>query len=501
MKKILLGLAGLLSFTTTQAQDISDALRYTREDLTGTARFSAMGGAFGALGGDMSAININPAGSAVFLNSTASFTLGQLSVSNSTNYNGTSTSNDESDIHFNQAGGILVVQSTNDNWRKFTFGVNYTKTNNYDDFFVARGNSNTSIDRYFLNYADGVPLDLLEPLENESIADLYQYLGENEGYGAQQALLGYQAYIIDPETEDLSNTRYRSSIAGGNFSQEYSSFATGMNGKFSFNFATQYQDFLYLGANLNTHFINFNRTTRFEERNQNAGSITNEVRFNNFLNTNGDGFSFQLGAIAKVSDNIRLGAGYESPTWYNIREEARQFVESYSNEFDERISVNPGIVNVYPEYSLKTPGKLTASGAVILGATGLISVDYSYSDYSNIEFRPKNDPDFSFQNDRIANSLGSVHSFRVGGETRLNSWSLRAGYRYEGSPFVDDSGMGDLNSYSLGAGYSFGNLRLDLAYVNTQFQENPQLYNVGLTNRANIDRQFDNILLSLTFGL
>ena len=33
----------------------------------GSARFQSMGGAFGALGGDLSAININPAGSAVFI--------------------------------------------------------------------------------------------------------------------------------------------------------------------------------------------------------------------------------------------------------------------------------------------------------------------------------------------------------------------------------------------------------------------------------------------------
>ena len=41
-----------LSLTSIQAQDIADALRFSQENLIGTARFRAMGGAFGAVGGD-----------------------------------------------------------------------------------------------------------------------------------------------------------------------------------------------------------------------------------------------------------------------------------------------------------------------------------------------------------------------------------------------------------------------------------------------------------------
>ena len=44
------------------AQNISEVLRYSTENLQGTARFQAMGGAFGALGGDLSSLNVNPAG-------------------------------------------------------------------------------------------------------------------------------------------------------------------------------------------------------------------------------------------------------------------------------------------------------------------------------------------------------------------------------------------------------------------------------------------------------
>ena len=65
MKKSILFIMGMLCFAVS-AQNINDVVRYGTENLQGTARFQAMGGAFGALGGDLSSLNVNPAGSAVF---------------------------------------------------------------------------------------------------------------------------------------------------------------------------------------------------------------------------------------------------------------------------------------------------------------------------------------------------------------------------------------------------------------------------------------------------
>ncbi len=72
MKKIIPFLT-LLLCAIGSAQNINEALRYSSENLQGTARFQSMGGAFGALGGDLSSLNINPAGSAVFSNSLITF--------------------------------------------------------------------------------------------------------------------------------------------------------------------------------------------------------------------------------------------------------------------------------------------------------------------------------------------------------------------------------------------------------------------------------------------
>ena len=57
---------GVPPWLSSYGQDLTDALRYSTGETQGTARFKSMSGAFGALGGDMSAVSINPAGSAIF---------------------------------------------------------------------------------------------------------------------------------------------------------------------------------------------------------------------------------------------------------------------------------------------------------------------------------------------------------------------------------------------------------------------------------------------------
>ena len=57
------------------AQTAYDAYQISRYDLRGTARFMSMGGAFGALGGDLSVLGQNPGGIGVYRKSDIGITL------------------------------------------------------------------------------------------------------------------------------------------------------------------------------------------------------------------------------------------------------------------------------------------------------------------------------------------------------------------------------------------------------------------------------------------
>ncbi|MGB0981822.1 MAG: OmpP1/FadL family transporter [Winogradskyella sp.] len=506
MKKLLMLSIGLISTSYILAQDVTDALRYSMDEIQGTARFRGMSGAFGALGGDMSSVNINPAGSAIFNNSHASVSLGVFNTTNDVSYFGNTNASSNTNVDINQLGAAFVFKNVkaDSKWKKFALSVAYDNAAGFSDNWRASGvNPNTSIANYFLNYANGQRLDEISAFSGETFSEAYADIGAFYGYGNQQAFLGYEGFIIDPVTDTDENTNYVSNINGSNFNQDYTYNTTGYNGKLAFNFATSYNDKLYLGINLNSHFINYEQTTLFRESNSNISSSVTNVNFQNDLLTTASGFSFQIGGIAKLTEAFRIGLSYNSATWYRISEETSQYLATTRIENGSSVNqvINPDVINIYDEYKLQTPSKLTASLAYVFGKKGLISFDYAVKDYSKTKFKPSSDVIFSGLNTTISNTLNAAAVYRLGGEYRYKQLSFRGGYRFEESPYKDTSFYGDLTGYSLGLGYSFGDFNLDLAFSQSKRDINHQLYTVGLTDTALIQSKFTDVILSATFNL
>jgi len=500
MKKILFLLITGLTVSVSHSQEVSDAVRYAQDNLTGTARFRAMSGAFGAVGGDLSSISVNPAGSAVFLNNQTGITFSNQNIKNNSNYFGTQTSDKENSFILNQAGAVFVFHDHNpsNNWKKIAIGANYENTNNFNNsVFSAGTNPTNSIDKYFLAYANGIPL-----------GDIKGTPYRDQFYNEQQAYFGYYGFVIKPVADTDTNNQYTSNVpAGGKYYQENAIYTSGYNSKLSFNIATSYKDRLYLGANLNVHITDYRRTSSFYEDNSNPLETTptiSNLRFNNDLYTYGNGFSFQLGAIAKVTESFRLGLAYESNTWYELYDELSQSLYSTTqaaNGPENYANVNPNIVNVYESYTLQTPGKTTFSAAYVFGKSGLISVDYSIKDYGNTKYKPTNDAGFRGVNNDISNQLTNAGELRIGAEYKIKQLSLRGGYRFEESPYKNGTTIGDLNSYSGGLGYNFGAVKADLAYSYLERKSNQGFFAQGFTDGANITSKLNNVSLTLLFEL
>ncbi|WP_337966948.1 outer membrane protein transport protein [uncultured Flavobacterium sp.] len=524
MKKILFLLITGLTVSVSHSQEVSDAIRYAQDNITGTARFRAMSGAFGAVGGDLSSITVNPAGSAIFSNNQVGVTFSNQSTKNNSDYFNTKTSENDNSFILNQAGGVFVFHdhNPNNNWRKITIGATYENTRNFDNSTFSAGTNPThSVGDYFLefaNYGNGgspVPQEFVNLANNETITDLYHFLGSNlpngkyprlSGFSAQQAMLGYQGFVINPTDANNPNSTYTTNVpAGGNYYQENGIYTSGYNSKVSFNIATSYKDRIYFGANLNVHVLDYRRSTNFYEDNGNPFDPTkslSSLRFNNNLYTYGNGFSFQLGAIAKVTEAFRLGLAYESNTWYDLYDETSQSlfttIQPTRGQSTNK-TVNPDVVNIYEPYTLQTPGKTTFSAAYVFGKSGLISVDYAIKDYGNTKYKPTSD--FRGVNDQISNQLTSNGELRVGAEYKIKQLSLRGGYRFEGSPYKDGTTIGDLNSYSGGLGYNFGGTKIDLAYSYLERKSNQGFFDVGFTDGAKITSKLNNVSLTLLFEL
>ena len=136
MKKILL-FSLILSTLVQQAQTLSytdQAVLFSTDDNYGTARFVGMSGSFGALGGDMTAVDINPAGLAVYNQGEFSTSLSYRDTKINTSFYGNPTRTNDDYFRFSQIGGVLAMNSyAHSDWKKFAVGFNY---NIIKDFIV-----------------------------------------------------------------------------------------------------------------------------------------------------------------------------------------------------------------------------------------------------------------------------------------------------------------------------------------------------------------------------
>ena len=510
MKNVLtfISLSIFLLGSITNAQTTSDALSLASSQNLGTARFNALSGAFGALGGDLTSIGNNPAGSAVFLNSYGSLTLSQGGSVFRTNYFGNETEKDDANFNLNQIGGVLVLKNSAEGaFKKITLAINYNITRDFNEEYSIIGEINNSIGSYFTEQANGIPLGALITTDANDFINLYESLGNNTNLGsrAQQTLLAYEAFIIDPVDETNDNgTLYTSNATNGDNFQDILVSSTGSSSKTSLNVGAELQNNLYLGANINIHNINRRKQTSFIEDNGFA-RITYEISDRIY----GNGISLSLGAIYKATKNIRVGLSYNTPTWFYLTTQIDQFIQSEfaespanpNSERDDNLEISdPNILYTAPSYVYRTPGIFSVSTAYVFGKKGLLSAEYSYQDFSNINYGSDNS-ESRFLNNQIENTFQAVNTIKIGGEYRINNWRLRGGINHSSTPYKNDNDKeGETNGFSLGTGYDWGKWKLDIGYNHFETSTtNIPFENAAYSNAGTTERKGDSV--SVTLGV
>jgi len=521
MKSHLFLFIGLLCLSMN-AQSLNDALRYSQTSLSGSARYNALSGAFGALGGELSSISINPAASSVFLSSELSVTGNAFNNEVTSSYFNNKNINSFNGVDLSQAGIVVVLKDEGSSkWSKISFGFNYQVNNNFDNNILARGNNsnNNGIDKYFLYHAMNRNLDDISQINGESFREAYINIGEqpNLGYSAQQALFGYEGYVINPIFSGDSNQPndplspinpvydYTSNTVPLNngFYHEYFLNSFGINRLYTFNISGSFKDKFYFGLNINSHRFDYTEKIDFYESNYATESGIKALRFNNYLTSLGEGGSFQIGSIYKLNNKIRLGLVINSPIYYTINESLSQFLvtDLDSNPNNDELILDPETEIFFPEHKLNSAGSVKGSFAYIINTKGLLSFDFTRKNYSGIRYRPggNNYLDTSLNNE-IRNRLRSNNIIQVGGEIRLNPQiSLRAGYLAESSSsnFYDNS----ITNLSFGIGYSFDYGIIDLSYQNTDYNNLRPIFNEGLIDPIGFSTTRNNYVITYRLKL
>jgi len=459
MKKIIVIITVLAIHITLLSQSAIDALRYSRSLYTGTARSVSMGGAVGALGGDLTAICTNPAGIAVYRSSEVTLTPGFATSKTESKYNQNRETDISNNFNFNNIGVVSGINNDTE-WSRVSFGVAYNKTNNFDRNILIKGVNNSNS-----------RLDYIVDLANQNQMDDFYF---------QPA---WDSYLIDynEDTEkywsDFTNSTYGQT-------QRKSIEAEGSSGEYTFAVGANYSHFLYVGASIGIATIYYQEKSLFSETDlDNRIANLYEYKLNEEFTSRGAGFNMKVGAIVRPINFIRLGVALHTPTYYEIEEDYETKIESF---FDNPIFENStltGFMGFSPkgefDYELTTPMKAIGSVAFVLGKFGLISADYEFVDYSTIRMRAGSDS-FDDVNETISDTYTATSNIRAGGELLLGMVSLRAGVGLYGSPYKSLEGIEDAlyTTYSGGMGFSQDDFFVDFAYIHTQAAESYFLYDV-----------------------
>jgi hypothetical protein len=483
MKKPAITLYMLMIFSTAIfSQNEIDALRYSTTSMGGTARSLSMGGAFGSLGGDFSSIGINPAGMGLYKKSEFTITPSFYVGSTKSKYNGLSTSDSEYNFNLSNVGFVMNTKTKNSLVKNFQFSFGLIRTNNFNNRVLIEGvNSENSIMSAYADDATGIDPEILD--NGDYPFDLSQ---------------AWWTYMINPKP-DCDDFCYSDTIPAGTPLLQSKEINTwGSMNEYTFGLSASFGDRLYLGTSVGLPTIRYFQESFYTEVNQNL-NVTDFRKLNIYeeLITKGTGVNVKLGMILRVTNFIRIGGAFHSPTWFNNMNDS--WFSSHATEFvGNSFYENSPYGNF--NYELQTPWKAMGSASVVLWRAALISIDYEYIDYTTAKLKSR-EYRFTDENRNIREVYTQTHNVKLGSEVRLGLFALRAGFGYNMSPYADDINDGEKFSYSAGFGFREKNFFVDMGYVRTASKQDYYLYGTQNVQVNPSENKYytNNLLLTLGF--
>ncbi len=179
--------------TGASAQTALDAYSLSQHELRGTARFMSMGGAFTALGGDLSTLNQNPGGIGVYRSSEISATLDINAQSVRSLTLNAAVDRSQTKVNCNNFGYIGAVYTGSDIMPYFNWGASYSRIGSFDRAY--RGNIpqlNGSLSNYIAGYTTA------EGWASSQLTGNDKFNPYMDDQAPWMSILGYNGYLINP---------------------------------------------------------------------------------------------------------------------------------------------------------------------------------------------------------------------------------------------------------------------------------------------------------------
>lgn len=468
-RNIFLLMAALSVCTYSFGQGEIDAYRYSATELSGSARGQAMGGAFGALGGDITGVAINPAGIGIYHSSEI---VANMSVSTNNadiDWNGQINKNGQTKFNFSNLSYIGYYPVNKDALQSLNFGFNFNRLKNFDrNYYGAGSNMKMSMTDYIAeitnssNGGEGIHYSTLnnKPFSSPNVPWL--------------SILGWNGFLIN----DYADRYYEGLFPGETTNTQLRTTERGHIDSYDFSLGTNFSDKLYFGATFAVTDLSYSVISTYDEDFEKGGGFT----LGNDLVTKGSGYQLKLGAIYAPVDALRLGVSYHSPTWYSLSDTYNAYVDAFFDEDTKAYVETP--IDSYLYYNFHTPYSWTFSAAGIIGTKAIVSVDYEIKDYASMNLKDEDGYNWDAANSFIDMDFKMASTLRAGLEYRITSqFAGRVGFALVQTPYSKDikdgaiqvmtagtiphySIEGDASYLTAGIGYRFTpQFYVDLAFV------------------------------------
>jgi len=477
MKKIFLSIALLVILLGSAfAQNHLDALRYSKLNPGGTARFVAMGGAFGALGSDFSALSSNPGGIGLYRSSEFTITPAFSTTTTESKLNQNVREDSRYNFHLGNVGVVMTnnpgLKNPNSLWKNMQFGFGLNRLVNFNNrVHMSSDNTVSSLLSTYPMMANGKAPDALGRFDTQ---------------------LAYDTELMF--VTDSSNWTYAVDLPYGGVNQRKTIESEGSMNEMVFTVGGNYNDRLYIGATLGVPFIRYKEIATYaESKLEGEGTVFKNLKRVDNLETTGTGVNFKFGMIVRATNWLRLGAAVHTPTFFSSMSDtySSSMTSGFENGYTAKASADG-----YFEYELNTPFRAIGSVGIVIGKSGIISADYEYVDYKTARLRSY-EYDFYTENENISNQFRQTNNLRLGTEWRYGTLSFRGGYAFQENPYK--SGVNSaLSSYSFGLGLREQHYSVDLAWVHSYYDDEYYMYS-GLVNPAYTTTTNNTFLLTLGF--
>ncbi len=388
-----------------KAQTLFDGINISDQPIEGTARVMAMSGAFGALGGDPSAIQINPAGLGIYRSSEISFTLSDTYSKTRSNWGSVQKDKGENSFDFSRISYVQSFLSGRENGLiASNFAISYIRSKSSLLRLGLIGNEGaTSFSTIMAEMGNGISeLDMIgstekSPYDNEKVAWL--------------PLMAYQTNLIEAKT----GSSYRALNEKTMVAPTYNALIRYAIDDINISYAANINHLFYIGADFSLKLYQRSESSEYSE----------EFLLENQIETSGVGFNFKVGLIARPISFWRLGFAYHTPTFYHISQTTKPVL----NELVSAVGAD--------SYRFSTPSRYLFSTAFLFKKKAAIDVEYEIADYKSMRFKSisqtleNNGNPFRNENLYIKNTAKVVHVVKVGAEYRpFEFLSFRIGGAY-----------------------------------------------------------------------